>query len=337
MTSAPQLTATGTRVRVATVTAEDIEPYRRAVELSRERLSQWNPVDPDDLRRHLAVQSSMHRTFVIRALDAEGSHGIVGKVNVSNVVRGRFQNATIGYDAYAPYAGRGLFGEGLRLVVDLAFTPEPRGMGLHRLEANVQLGNAASQGSLRSLGFRREGTVRDMLWLADASGATAWRDHGSHAVTAGEWPAQSYQPHQPERLVVVVNGPSGAGRTTLARALSRELGIPLLSPDSVVATTDRPLPSDVVWRLLADSPTGGVVDGSFAAGQEAALADGLLVAGAAPAGVPHVLWDSPDAAVVAPAQVGESIRVDGSRRWGPHEVTRLALQVRAVTVLSQRR
>ena len=64
----------------------------------------------------------------------------------------------MGYDAYDPYAGRGLFAEGLRLVVGLVLAAEPGGMGLHRLEANVQPGNTVSAGLLRSLGFQREGS-----------------------------------------------------------------------------------------------------------------------------------------------------------------------------------
>ena len=82
----------------------------------------------------------------------------MGKVNVSDVMRGRFESAAMGYNAYDPYAGRGLFAEGLRLVLNLAFTPETAGgVGLHRVVAAVQLGNLRSAGLLRSLGFQREG------------------------------------------------------------------------------------------------------------------------------------------------------------------------------------
>jgi len=118
------LRSTGSRVRVSTVDDLDVAPYRRAVEASRDRLARWNPVDPDDLVRHLQQQSRDRRTFLIHALTLEGDHDIVGKVNVTDVVRGRFESAAMGYDAYDPHAGRGLFAEGLRLVLDLAFAGE---------------------------------------------------------------------------------------------------------------------------------------------------------------------------------------------------------------------
>jgi len=172
------LQAKGRRVRVSTVCAQDVAPYRRAVEQSRQRLTRWNPVDPEDLEKQLPVQSRNHRTLLVHALNPEGDHDIVGKINVTDVVRGRFESAAMGYDAYDPYAGRGLFAEGLRLVLDLAFAQETAGgMGLHRVAAAVQPGNARSAGLLRSLGFQQEGFSPRMLWLPDADGNHAWQDH----------------------------------------------------------------------------------------------------------------------------------------------------------------
>ncbi len=121
---------------------------------------------------------------MVLADDPAGSHGLVGRVNVSNIVRGTFYSASIGYDAYDPYAGRGLFREGLRLVVDVCLRAErDGGLGLHRVEANVQPGNVRSALVLRSLGFRHEGETPRMLRLAGPDGP-AWRDHERYAITA---------------------------------------------------------------------------------------------------------------------------------------------------------
>lgn len=226
----------GERVRVHTPGTDDLAPYAQAVEASRERLKPWNPVDPKDLGHHLRNQSDRHRTFLIRALQPSGEHDVVGKVNVTGIQRGRALSGTLGYDAYDPYAGRGYFTEGLRLVVSLAFAPSPHGLGLHRLEACVQPGNTVSAAVLRRLGFTRRGVWPRYLWLADADGVEAWRDHVVYGVTREEWPAAPYRPAsrraQVSRpLVVLLAADNDAPAHALvagARRLAVELGVPLL-------------------------------------------------------------------------------------------------------------
>jgi RimJ/RimL family protein N-acetyltransferase len=312
VSSPDPMTATGERVCVRPVRREDVEPYRQAVELSRERLARWNPVDPDDIMRHLAAQSEAHRTFLVLARDAGGAHGVVGKINVTNVVRGRFQSASLGYDAYDPYAGRRLFREGLGLVVGLALTPaEAGGMGLHRVEASVQPGNVASAGVLRSLGFRHEGFTPRMLRLAGPDGREAWRDHERYAVTADEWPAEPYRRPASRPLVVLVNGLPGSGKSTLAADLADELGLPLLSKDTIKETIADHLPPEVLeqasqrgswlgvgaaeslWSLLTMSPSGAVVE-SWWSTEHADLVDaGLRRAGVEPTSTVEVWCDVP--------------------------------------------
>lgn len=319
MSGLAPLSAVGDQVRVHTVTEQDLAPYAEAVMASRDRLSRWNPVDPHDLARHLAAQSAAHRTFLVHARDPRGAHGIVGKVNVTNVVRGRFANGTVGYDAYDPYVGRGLMAQGLRLVVGLALRAQPDGMGLHRVEANVQPGNTTSAGLLRSLGFRREGSVRDMLWLADQTGVSDWRDHEAYAVTAQEWPAPPYQPHRPARLCLVVNGVPGSGRTTLARRLAAELSLPLFSEHHAAGA---------LWQQLAESPVGGVVDALLSDGAGSAVGDDLRQAGLDPRGVLQV-WCGELGAAHQPPELGPLEQLDAPAGLSDRGVTRIALAARA--------
>ncbi|WP_207947905.1 GNAT family N-acetyltransferase [Metallococcus carri] len=321
------LYAEGERVWVRSLVSADLAQYRSAVEASAERIGQWNPVSTQDLLWHLERQSADHRTFLIHARQREAAHDLVGKVNVSNVIRGRFQSATMGYDSYDPYNGRGLFSEGMRLILRLGFDPAPAGMGLHRIEANVRPGNTRSAGLLRSLGFRREGFVRDMLLLEAQDEPAAWRDHDSYALTAGEDTA-AYRDNEHPRVVVLVNGLPGSGKTTIARRVAAELGIPLWSKDILKETLyDEAAASQLMWRLLADSPSGGVLDNNLRQSDLAHVQRGLASAGIAPERVLQVI-----PADAEPLPIGRVFRIDTRNPLTPNQIVNIALHARATAL-----
>lgn len=96
------------------------------------------------------------------------SDGILGVININNIVRGSFLSASLGYYAGAPFAGCGYMREGLEQAKEYAF----RELGLHRLEANIQPDNVSSIGLVRRCGFVYEGLSPAFLFIAGA-----WRDH----------------------------------------------------------------------------------------------------------------------------------------------------------------
>ncbi|MBX7245649.1 MAG: GNAT family N-acetyltransferase [Candidatus Sumerlaeaceae bacterium] len=103
---------------------------------------------------------------------------IVGVVNLSQIFRGGFQNAYMGYYASAAHAGQGFMTRGVALALDHAF----RVLGLHRVEANCQPENKASIALLRRLGFAREGFSRRYLKISGR-----WRDHVRFAMLTEDW------------------------------------------------------------------------------------------------------------------------------------------------------
>lgn len=105
---------------------------------------------------------------------------IVGVANLSEIVRGIFQSAYLGFYGHSAYSGRGLMREGLLLLLRHAF----RQMKLHRIEANVQPENGRSLSLIRALGFRREGFSPKYLKIGGR-----WRDHERWALLAEDYRA----------------------------------------------------------------------------------------------------------------------------------------------------
>ncbi|PXX49902.1 GNAT family N-acetyltransferase [Aquitalea magnusonii] len=93
---------------------------------------------------------------------------IIGTVSLSNIVRGVFQAAHLGYGIDHSLQGQGLMHEAVSEIIRFAFDD----LRLHRLQANYQPHNQRSAALLQRLGFVEEGLARDYLYINGA-----WRDH----------------------------------------------------------------------------------------------------------------------------------------------------------------
>lgn len=102
---------------------------------------------------------------------------LAGQVNVSNIVHGVLQSATVGYWVDGALAGRAIVPTAVALVIDHCFT----GAGLHRIEIDIRPENAASLRVVEKLGMRREGYYERFLDID-----YAWRDHVAFAITREE-------------------------------------------------------------------------------------------------------------------------------------------------------
>jgi len=161
-------------VRLSRPSARDAAEFLAAVRRSRRLHGNWvaAPASPAAYRKFLRrARRSTQAAYFVRLRD---SGELVGVINVSEIVRGVFQSAYLGYYAFTPHGGQGLMAEGLRLVIGDAF----RRLKLHRLEAGIQPGNQPSRALVRRLGFRREGLSRRYLKIAGR-----WRDHERWAIT----------------------------------------------------------------------------------------------------------------------------------------------------------
>ncbi|MCA1622397.1 MAG: GNAT family N-acetyltransferase [Acidobacteria bacterium] len=103
---------------------------------------------------------------------------IVGMINLSQIIRGVFQNAYLGYGLGVKFTGKGLMTEAVELILRFAF----KDLKLHRIEANVQPDNAASINVLKRTGFTKEGFSPKYLKVGGR-----WRDHERWAIIAEDW------------------------------------------------------------------------------------------------------------------------------------------------------
>jgi len=115
------------------------------------------------------------RCYLIRRRDGGE---LIGVAALSEIVRGVFHSAYLGYYRFEPWSGRGYMTAGLDLVLREAF----RALKLHRLEANIEPDNAPSRALVQRLGFRLEGLSRRYLKIGGR-----WRDHERWAIVAEEW------------------------------------------------------------------------------------------------------------------------------------------------------
>ena len=168
------------RVLVRPPTPRDRGEYLAAMRASRKLHRPWleaaTPESFETLLRH--VEDERYEPMLVCRRE-DGA--IVGFINISQIVRGGFQSAYLGYGAVAAYAGEGYMREGLELVLARAFTE----LGLHRLEANIQPGNRASIALVQGAGFVREGFSERYLKIGGR-----WRDHERWAIRAEQWRAR---------------------------------------------------------------------------------------------------------------------------------------------------
>jgi ribosomal-protein-alanine N-acetyltransferase len=167
----------GARVRLRVLTREDRVEFLALARESRRLHRPWTyPPERADQFDELYNRSRREDFLCLLACEVE-SGAITGVFTISQIVRGAFQSAYLGYYAHERHARQGLMGEALEQVLDHAF----RSLGLHRIEANIQPGNAPSIALARGAGFRLEGFSPRYLLIGGQ-----WRDHERYAITVDE-------------------------------------------------------------------------------------------------------------------------------------------------------
>lgn len=127
------------------------------------------PYVPDQPPSFLTAQAQRERIAAAEHLFGIFDDGaLAGTIALSNIARGSFQSASLGYWVAEARNGRGLATQGVAAIVEAAFGE----LGLHRLEAGTLVDNIASQQVLETNHFTRIGVAPRYLRIAGE-----WRDH----------------------------------------------------------------------------------------------------------------------------------------------------------------
>ena len=103
---------------------------------------------------------------------------LVGVFHISEIIRGAFQNAFLGFYGVKAFSGQGYMSAALKLVQKKVFTE----LGLHRIEANIQPDNTRSLQLVKKCGFRYEGFSPRYLKINGV-----WRGHEHWTMTAEDF------------------------------------------------------------------------------------------------------------------------------------------------------
>ena len=150
----------------------DAEALALAYANSANDLAPWS-YPPTDINSYITGQ-------YVYLLRSQAGANLLAAFSISGLVRGCFQSAYLGYNAFTPHQGKGYMREGMTLLLRKAFHE----LKLHRLEANIQPGNFRSIKLVERAGFIKEGYSPQYLQVGGE-----WKDHERWAILNNLWNA----------------------------------------------------------------------------------------------------------------------------------------------------
>jgi ribosomal-protein-alanine N-acetyltransferase len=166
---------------------DDCDEQLRLRRANREHTKPWDPTRDESFytvagqRLELELDQrawAAGTAFAFAVLAADERDRLIGRVALANVVRGPWQNATLGYWIDRDAVGRGHASRAVRLALGYAFDH----VGLHRVQPAIIPRNSASRRVAEKVGFRHEGRALRYLKINGV-----WEDHDIFALTAEDW------------------------------------------------------------------------------------------------------------------------------------------------------
>jgi ribosomal-protein-alanine N-acetyltransferase len=133
------------------------------------------------LERWLTDDPLRHCRLISERVDVNEGPRLANIIALTDIVRGVFQNAFIGWRTHPALLRRGYCVEAVSLALRYAFAED--GLALHRVQAAILPDNKASCRVAERCGFRLEGLAQKYLFIRGQ-----WRDHSIYAITAEDSP-----------------------------------------------------------------------------------------------------------------------------------------------------
>jgi [ribosomal protein S5]-alanine N-acetyltransferase len=158
---------------------------------NREHTAPWDPARDESFYTEAGQRLELDldqrswaagNAYAFAVLDTDARDRLIGRVALSNVVRGPWQNATLGYWIDKDAAGRGHATRAVRLAVRFAFEHA----GMHRVQPAIIPRNVRSVRVAEKVGFRLEGRALRYLKINGV-----WEDHDVYALTVEDWDRMS--------------------------------------------------------------------------------------------------------------------------------------------------
>ena len=178
----------GRRVLLRPLSPADFTQWREVRRRNTEWLTKWEPSRsvgaPDVIEDPHAFTVRCNARDRERQMGAGYGFGVfvegafAGEINITNIQRGPFQNAYVGYWIDEKHAGKSYTPEGVVVVCKFAFEQ----LTLHRLQISIIPRNSASRRVVAKLDIRDEGVAQRYLEINGV-----WEDHVRYAITSEEW------------------------------------------------------------------------------------------------------------------------------------------------------
>jgi ribosomal-protein-alanine N-acetyltransferase len=183
------------RMTVRPIAHQDRAEFVRVHEAAAPLYAPWiGALDPgetwEDVFDRVLEMGSRDNQLRLVATLADGR--IAGFFNLGHIVRAFAESAQADWRTNPEIWGQGFGTEGVSALLDVAFSPPPNGLGLHRVQASITPSNVRSIRLAERVGFRREGLALKALKVAGV-----WQDQLLYAKLVEEHPPNPFRTSGP--------------------------------------------------------------------------------------------------------------------------------------------